>query len=280
MKKPVPKTPVPKPLTAKQLDEQLAVAEKSLALAETNYTTKLFNQLVMAEARLGQIAPLDHDEANWTLTTSGGQYIDKKNVVELNRDPQLMRRQSYRFWRLHPHGRGILRNFVRFIIGREFGLDFDDENHGEWNEDHTKLELSSDDSKPLAVRELWDDFDERNSFIQRAKELVLRTYRDGEAFLRRFEKSGRITLRFIEPEKIGWGLSPSLGDGTVQADDIDDDDIYAGLTKEHIGQPTKVSSGIEYLADDPEIIVAYWVRYGSGSTNPTRIPAKDILHTK
>ena len=42
-------------------------------------------------------------------------------------------------------------------------------------------------------------------------------------------------------------------DGTVQADDIDDDDIYAALTKEHIGQPTKVSSGIEYLADDPEI---------------------------
>jgi hypothetical protein len=95
---------------------------------------------------------------------SGGQYVDETNVIELNRDPQMMRRQSYRFWRLHPHGRNILRNFVRFIIGREFGLDFADEQHGTWNDDHTKLQLSNDDKDPLAVRELWDDFAERNSF--------------------------------------------------------------------------------------------------------------------
>ena len=278
MKKPVPKTPVPKPLTAKQLDEQLAVAEKSLVLAETNYTAKLFNQLVMAEAGLGQIAPLDHDEANWTLTSSGGQYIDEKNVVELNRDPQQMRRQSYRFWRLHPHGRNILRNFVRFIIGREFGMDFDDEQHGNWNDDHTKLELTNDDNDPLAVRELWEDFSERNQYIQKAKEIVLRTYRDGEMFLRRFVKNGRVTLRFIEPEKIGWGASPTSDSGKVLADDIDEEDLYAALTKEMIGDATKITAGIEYLAEDPEVIVAYWVRYGA--KDPVRVPAKDIIHTK
>lgn len=277
MKKPVPKTPVEKPLTAKQLDEQLAVAEKSLALAEANYTAKLFNQLVLAEQGL-QPALADKDESNWTLISQGGQYVDEKNLIELNRNPQIMRRQSYRFWRLHPHGRSILRNFVRFIIGREFGLDFDDEQHGTWNDDHTKLELSSDDSDPLLVRELWEDFSERNSFIQKAKELVLRTFRDGEMFLRRFVKDGRVTLRFIEPEKIGWGHTPTLSDGKVLPDDIDENDIYSPLTKDMIGQATKLSSGIEYLSEDPEIIVAYWVRYGD--KQPERIPAKDIIHTK
>jgi hypothetical protein len=155
------------------------MAEATFALAETQYTAKLFQQLVAAESNLNQFAVGDKDEASWSLVASGGQYVDETNVIELNRDPQMMRRQSYRFWRLHPHGRNILRNFVRFIIGREFGLDFDDEQHGTWNDDHTKLQLSNDDKDPLAVRELWDDFAERNSFIQKAKELVLRTYRDG-----------------------------------------------------------------------------------------------------
>jgi hypothetical protein len=87
-----------------------------------------------------------------------------------------------------------------------------------------------------------------------------------------------VTLRFIEPEKIGWGQSPSLADGKVQPDDSDDDDIYAALTKDHVGEATKVSNVAAYLADDSEIIVAYWVRYGS--KDPVHVPAKDILHTK
>jgi hypothetical protein len=259
--------PIPKPEpTAQQLDEQLMVAEKSLMLAETQYTAKLFQQLVLAEQGGGnQFATYDTDERNWTLTSQGGQFVDEKNIVELNRDPQIMRRQSYRFWRLHPHGRGILRNFVRFIVGREFGLDFDDEQHGTWNDDHTKLQLSSGKDEPLAVRELWDDFSERNNFIQKAKEVVLRTFRDGEMFLRRFVKNGKITLRFIEPEKIGWGMALGAESGEVKPEDIDDDDIFTPLTKDNIGDATKISGGIEYLADDPEIIVAYYVRYGSST---------------
>src|SRR5262249_18305957 len=165
--------------------------------------------------------------------------------------------------------------------GKEFGLDFADENHGKWDAKHTKLTITTKDTDPLAVREVWDDFSERNQFIQKAKEIVLRTFRDGEMFLRMFEKNGKITLRMIEPEKIGWTQTTYDTPGAVQPDDIDEDDIYATLTEDMVGQPTKVNGGIEFLKDDAEVIVAYHIRYGSNiNEKPTRVPAKDIIHTK
>src|SRR5438094_5172124 len=75
-------------------------------------------------------------------------------------------------------------------------------------------------------------------------------------------------------------MSPVQEDGVVKPDDIDEDDVYASLTKEMIGDPTRITGGIEYLAEDPEVVVAYWVRYGGTGKDATRVAAKDIIHTK
>lgn len=260
----------------KQLNEQLNRVNTELALAEAEYMRGLMGSLMPFSEATGQLALGDIDERNWTQLSVGSQLTIEKQLTEARRDPSIMRRQSYWFWRFNPHGRGILRNYQRFIIGREFGFDMDDETHGVWNDDKTKLEKTGDVEDPLLVRLAWEDFAERNNFIQRAKEMVLRTFRDGDMFLRRFEKNGRIKLRFIEPS---WVATPTTTgtNSTVQPGDFEDGDPDAPA----VGEKTTIRDGIESLADDVETIVAYHVQKPGGiSPEFERIPGKDVIHAK
>lgn len=263
-----------KPPTRKQLQESLNTATVELQLAETQYLKGLFGTLT--EANTGQLARADVDERNWALMSSGRALTADKDLPEVNRDPALTRKQAYRFWRFNPHARGILRNFQRFIIGREFGFDIDDEHHGQWTDErHTALKETSQVEDPLLARLVWDDFAERNRFIQRAKELVLRSLRDGECFLRRFESKGRIRLRFIEPSFVATPTNYQAG--VVQREDFEEG---TPDVDEFVGKPTAVSDGVEHLADDVETVVAYHVRKGPQATDYERVPVKDMIHTK
>ena len=112
----------------------------------------------------------------------------------------------------------------------------------------------------------WKDFEKRNKFAQRAKEIVLRAARDGDVFLRRFLlANGRIVVRFIEPAHVH-------GDGPGAGATIDD-------SPDGAVEKTVIAQGIEYLERDVETVVAYHVRQTLTAT-PVRVPAEEIIHLK
>ena len=262
-----------KPLSTRKLNEALKRVNTELALAEATYMSGLFKSL--SEAGNPNLVMGDPDESNWIQVSQGNTLATtNKLLAEALRDPEIMRKQSYRFWRFNPHARGILRNFVRFIIGREFGFDFDDEQHGQWSSDKKKLTLTNKKDDPLVTRLVWDEFVERDKFIQRAKELVLRTFRDGEGFIRKFEKNGRIRLRFVEPS---WVQNPTNPPNSlqVQEQDIDEDNPDH---EDIVGKATTIASGVEHLKDDAETVIAYHIKTGENTFE--RVPAKEMIHSK
>lgn len=273
----------PRPTKA-ALKREMEQAEMELAIVESRYTAGLMKQLMESEQKLqeAQFIFAEPDEGNWESITSGTALTMQKTLGE-QRDPMTVRRQMYRFWRFHPHARGILRNFVRFILGPGFGLDYDDTQRGHWSDQKkSKVVMTADtnmDDSP-AVNIVWDDFEVRNKFKQRRKEIVLRTFRDGECFIRRFIRNGKVSIRFVEPERVvnaGAGIgSSAVFSGQVMPGDTEDD--------EHVGEPTRIKGGIEFLRDDIETVVAYHIQtsvVGDMSANTfQRVPAKEMIHIK
>lgn len=252
------------------LRADLKRAELELALTEAQYTRNLLAQLMRSEQRLQEanLALPEPDDANWD--TLGGPGAANKSLTD-SRDLATVRRQMYRFWRYQPHARGVIRNFVRFIVGPGFGLDLDDVQRGYWNDDkkRTEVVITEDPEDDLAVDLVWKDFAKRNKFTQRAKELVQRTFRDGECFIRKFTRKGKVDIRFVEPERV---TGPS-GSGVVQKGDLDED-LY-------VGEPTTIRDGIEHLSADVETVVAYHIKAGpGGQETPERVPASEMLHAK
>jgi len=244
---------------------RLREAAAEQALAESEYATSLLKQLTMFEQTSPFLSLQDSDERGWT-PVGGGADVQGKLLAEI-RDPAVARNQSYRFWRLHPQGRGILRNFVRFIIGRQFKIDFDDQGYGRWNDDRTKIVLSNDEEDVLVTKLSWEEFELRNQFTNRRKEIILRTFRDGEAFIRKFVVGGRVLVRFVEPEKVA---SDNKEGGVVLQGDVDPKDPIMPF---YIGKATKIELGIEYVATDRETVIAYHI-------GDERVPAREMIHTK
>ena len=114
------------------LRRELQRAELELSLTEAKYTAGLMQQLMGAEQRLSeaQMVMAEPEDRGWDPISSGSSLSPSKPMLGESRDSQTLRRQMYRFWRYHAHGRGILRNFVRFIIGTGFSLDFANIDHG------------------------------------------------------------------------------------------------------------------------------------------------------
>lgn len=259
---------------ANALTESLKQAETEMALAEARYTTQMLNQLALYEQQNPFLMRGETDDPNWATVGHGGTQAQSKQLWE-SRDLATVRNQSYRFWRYHPQGRGILRNFVRFIIGRGFLIDFDDTQHGTWNADRTKLVVSDNPDDPLVVKEAWTDFERRNAFTDRRKEIVLRPLRDGEVFIRRFVVAGRVLIRFVEPERVDSGAESTAG--VVLASDVD---VTDPVMAHYVGQPTAIENGIEYIATDRETVIAFHVTTGGARGATERMPAKDMIHRK
>lgn len=269
--------------TLTEIRQDLARANLEYDLHEARYASSLLKNL-QENSDFGSNVVVD-DERGFQMISSGTQLITGKeyNGPGISRTNLLaLRRASYRLWRLNPHARGVLRAYCKYIIGREFKLDFADTAIGHWDDPikrdrltKTAEDMPARDGAPavedsLLARLVWDDFVEHNAFTQRAKELVLRTLRDGEMFLRRFVRKGRVLLRFIEPEAVA--NEPSKDHGEVEPGDVEDDSIFAA------GDKTTIKEGIEYLENDVETVVAYWVRVSSSKYE--RVPAKDVRHVK
>jgi capsid protein len=273
----MPKKRKPTP-SLRTLREQAEAQQLALAMAETKYATTMLQRLEMQENRF---AIQDQDEMNWMQVSSGNQLVDAKDLGEISsRDPRMLRRQAYRMWRTNPHARGIIRNFEKFIIGKEFELDFADEIKGKWNEERTQLEVTTGEDDPPLLYELWEDFADRNSFTNLAKEMVRRSFRDGGAFIRRFTHRGFTLLRFIEPERVMG--PPGALEGEVKLEDLTDDHkrLYGEDGGDLVGKPTLIRDGIEFLKEDPVFVVAYHVQRLPNDPKPERVPAKEVIHTK
>lgn len=266
----------PRSRTMKELREEVRAAELEVALAEATYTKRLLKTLTEADE------VVDTERAGWDIVASAGRVTDMKDLTGpgVETDLATVRKRSYRAWRLDPHGRGILRNLLRFVVGRELTLDFGDTRRGVWADGVlggivTETKQNSD---RLLTRLIWDEFVRRNAWKLRVKELVRRTLRDGDMFLRRFVRSGHVAVRFIEPDAVATPMaatSRSVQDGDIPSEKWP-------LAPDDVGKTTRVIDGVEVLDSDVETVVAYHVRRGGSlsADDFERVPAKDVIHLK
>jgi capsid protein len=187
-------------------------------------------QIEILQRDLEMFEALDEDKG-WNIISEGSTF---KAFEMLESDHRTMLKQAYRMWRKNPHARAAIRNLEKFTIG-------------------AGATISPHDNNPL-VKEKWQEFEQINNWNQREKEIVRRTFRDGECFLRFFteqsvlsEKAGQTVIRFISPLEI---VDPT------------------GI----------VSYGIETDPDDIETpLFYYWSR---GGILKEKISAEEMLHIK
>lgn len=170
---------------------------------------------------------LDPEMKGWTL--SGGSVPKSISSGDLD----TLRTESQRSFYRNPYGRNIISTYVKFIIGRGIIIDFKEKN----------------EEALLLIMNWWNEFAELNRWFSFQRETVIRSLRDGEAFIQRFPISNTpIVLRFIDPERIN-------------------------------SSDLKAPYGIETDPKDVENIISYYVQRG-GSLDRDRIPAEDIIHIK
>lgn len=280
-------------LSERALRVELRRAEMIHQISEARYSAQVLEGIrndqqrvkTLHEAWTPEFVREDSDGA-WIMLSSGSKIsTDSKDLTGIPgvvSDLRIVRRQSYLAWRLNPHARGVLRNVVKYTMGRGFQIDFQDTNRGQWADAaKTKIRVTSNERlKPgsrtgeidkLVVQLIWNDFVKRNTWRARVKEMVLRTIRDGEVFVRRFPRTptpGRIALRFIEPSHV---QSIEQNGKWVDADGV----------RGSVGQEydTIIRDGIEFLRDDIELVVRYHVKYPF-AVESEKVDAKDILHIK
>lgn len=154
-----------------------------------------------------------------------GDTTNSKELTDTDRKILLTNSRD-RYWKT-PEGRCLIGSAVHYIIGKGIIYHADDEN--------------------LIVQEKIDEFwkNPLNLMELRQKEIIRRTLRDGEIFIRFFEDlNGMSYLRFVEPEEI---------------------------------------TDIERNSDDAETIINYkreWIPADETSTKVEMIPADDIVHIK
>lgn len=134
-------------------------------------------QYKVAAQRLHKIWEMVKDEDTDFLLIGGEKETDEF-------DHYTMQRQSYRLWKSNPHARAVIRTLEKFILGKG-------------------LEIFALDENPI-VQEWWNDFERENRFVRRQDEIIRRTFRDGECFIRYFidQNNGRTRIRFLEPEEM------------------------------------------------------------------------------
>ena len=182
-----------------------------------------------------KFAEPDPDESAWIKTFDAGALAD---IGADSYDHYEMLKGVYSFWVTDLHARAIVRNLTKFVLG--------------------KGPIIKPKSENKLVQEAWDDFVKQNKWGRREKEMVNRSFRDGEVFLRFFpmESTGDLKVRFLRANHI---KNPNVID-KVKAGEI-------------------VTMGIATNPDDIEEVVAYYLCSVDGSFKE-RIDASEIMHIK
>ncbi len=179
-------------------------------------------QYKLVARRLQDIWETVRDEDPEYMVVRGEKEIDEF-------DHYTTQQKAYQLWKTNPHARAIIRTLEKFILGKG-------------------LKIFALDENPV-VQEWWDIFEKENRFLRRQDEIIRRTFRDGECFIRCFvdQYSGKTKIRFLEPNEIS-----------------DPENTH--------------SFGIETDPDDVEIPLRYY-RSRQGKLIEV-IPAEEVQHIK
>mgnify|MGYP001608532835 FL=1 len=171
--------------------------QEIIRLAETQQRERQIDEV---QARFTQALEhvqglLEPELAGWTPTGARdlrdeyGEY-DRERIVT---DLATLRTQSQKAYYLDPHGRGVIRTNVKFIIGGGTIVDF-----------HEKHEDGLE-----ALNVWWKKFRKKNKWHSFSREYVTRAFRDGEVFVRKFSQpDGPPIFRFVDPDRIGTSGFP------------------------------------------------------------------------
>ncbi len=168
-------------------EAELVASQYDAAIQTIDKALEARNVVVDQDALSGWI-PLGSD--------GGVTEEDHRNMLE----------SAYNFYHTNPHARAVIRNLVKFTLG--------------------KGPLVIPEAENEKVKEIWDDFKDENNFNIREKEIARRTFRDGEVFLRLFinKNDGTVKIRFIRagmirnpndkklPENVTHGIMTKVDD--------------------------------------------------------------------
>lgn len=211
--------------------KKLEQAKLELELQEVEYATNMIKMMNNSEAqRLAQPDPDDHLWIQHGSEMAGGK--------ESAYDHYAMLDKVYDLYTLDLYSRAIVRNLSKFVLGRG-----------------AIVKPNSDNGKVL---EVWNDFTEQNMWQIKEKEMVRRTFRDGELFCRFFvdDSTGDIAIRFVRAQSI---RNPEDN------------------RKHNAGE--NVSFGIGTDPEDVENVKTYY-QCGSDGNLLHKVDASEIMHIK
>lgn len=190
------------------------------------------------------------EEDQWTTVTPDKDYYSEDEL-------RTLREQAAKLYYVSPAARGLVDVMVLFIMGRHASMAAEDEK----------------------AQRYWDEWAKANRWDDRARELIRRTFRSGEFFLRFFEPAGRAdrygTVRFVDPSEVtdhrnrhSYGIETDPEDvekvlryhrtfthenGTQEHEVIDADD----MVHEKVLVDSNVKRGVSWLIGMAKYVRAY-----------------------
>jgi len=193
---------------------------------------------------------VDTNEPGWLLIHSASQ------LKELDTsDQETLRNQAIKLFYENPTAHAVIRSLVKFVIGRGIQVEFpatDDE-----KSKNRRAELDA----------MWAAFCRVNDFEIRQREILTRSFRDGECFI---QLSSPEAVDYIAPDASG-----KIQNYTFKIPRVRFIEPYS------IKDPSgKHKDGIEFDPDDAETPVAYYWVPNETATHAELIPAEEVIHVK
>lgn len=138
--------------------------------------TTIIDQVMESEDNI----VVDNDAKNgWYLHGAiGSSFTPEQHTTMLQ--------QAYKLYHENTYARAIIRNLVKFVLGKGPRI------------------IPVDDDNKTKLLDIWKDFKKKNKFNLREKEICTRLFRDGEVFLRFYidASEGDVKVRFIRSSRI------------------------------------------------------------------------------
>ena len=146
--------------------------QQELAIKETEFSLKAIEE--------AKNAIIDKSEPGWAELTSSNKSLDAFDQLTM------LEQAQYLYYK-NPYARSIIRNLIKFIAGQDV------------------LFQSAENRQDilLDIIGIWRAFREKTFNATRLKEIIMRSFRDGECFIRFFVRDNGLTdIRFIDPIEI------------------------------------------------------------------------------
>jgi capsid protein len=237
-------------------------AQAAYAAAQAAYfaNASCAAQALRARLREGTAVEEDPDAADWRLLGQSGKEAEDSEL-------QTLRDKARSLADHNPHARNILQLHRDYVVGRGMRHEIVS---GQWSVVSGQLQLTTDDGQRTVnrVASLWHRFLAANDWTTGQRkdwEFCIRTWRDGECFLRLFRQpTWPPRVHFIDPEHIGPDPRTGLPAGGIET------------------APGNVEMPLAYFVSCPSSVASRpWQRTTDhGQLTAERIDASLVLHTK